>query len=131
MLNVDQKALFEIKERFTQPDASYAFIYLVDYAGKQNQFLCQIRAKGFLYHAKLVHIESSMYRYAFIPNKNSILWYFRKPVFDESLFDRQDLINCLTSDFGWEEVNDRHDIEVKVRIRDVSTAEKLVTNYLK
>lgn len=125
----EQTILSEIDKKFTQPNAQIAFNHLFKYSRKDKSFRCVLARKGKGYHVKLLHYDgdSTTYRYSFIVNKGSILWYFRKPALAKFKYE----LERLNLEFGAKNVKINPSGEITIKIYDLGMAEKLVPNYLR
>ena len=113
--------LMEEFDRVESGSARAAFMYLVTDAVARPAYSCRPGKHGHIYDFRYYYQEK--WCYAFIPNKSSLLWYFRRPLLNEYAVD----ILSLQNKFG--EVKITGSQEIAVRLNNFEDAQR-ITSYL-
>ena len=90
------------------------------------------REKGYLYDVRFFYKDDERsFRYAIVPAKQWLLWYFRKPALEKFSYD----IPKLKTDFEFPHKNGKVNVnkkgEITVKLFTCSDARKLIDQYLK
>ena len=89
-------------------DARAAFLYLVTDAKTRSAYSCRPGKHGVFNNFRYYYQEK--WFYSFIPNQQSLLWYFRRPLLNNYTVD----IVSLQSQFGEVRVNGGNEITVRL-----------------
>lgn len=117
----ETRLLLEELDRVHSTDAREAFLFLVTEAKMRPAYDARPGRHGHIYDFRY-YLEDK-WCYAFIPNQQSLLWYFRRPLLNDYAVD----LVALRRDF--EEVSINKKEEITVRISDREDALK-ITGYL-
>ncbi|MDF2374575.1 MAG: hypothetical protein P1V21_27725 [Rhizobiaceae bacterium] len=117
----ETQLLLEELDRVHISEVREAFLNLVTDAKTRQAYVVRPGKHGHIYDFRYYLKEK--WCYAFIPNQNSLLWYFRRPLLNECAVD----IVTLQHDF--EEVRVTVAKEITVRLKNYDDAQK-ITNYL-
>lgn len=111
--------LIEELGRVEDPEARAAFFYLVTDAKMRRNYVVGPGGHGFVKNFRYYH--NGKWFYSFIPNKNSLLWYFRRPLLNEYAVDTLSLKN------SFDDVKVTGSNEITVRLNNFQDAARIVT----
>ncbi len=111
--------LLEELDRIEVPEVRAAFLYLVTDAKMRRDYVVGPGGHGFVKNFKYFYGER--WFYSFIPNKNSLLWYFRQPLLNEYAVDTVSLKD------SFDEVKVTGSNEITVRLNNFDDATEIVT----
>lgn len=114
----DERLIKEYEGFIDSPAVQEAFRYLVEYAKSLQGLECFPKRQGYMRGFR--YLKGSAWVYGFAVNKNSLVFYFRKPSFSSGLLPEAELRRAFPDN----EV--RPDGEIKVKLWNVSEARKLM-----
>ena len=118
MIHEHSPLLVSHLDSIASPAVREAYLYLTHHAATLREYECRPQAKGLIKDFR--YYQSSQQPFAFIVNKESLLWYVRPPGLRHPAARLAELGSLFT------EVSENKAGEIKIRIDDLPTAQ-LVT----
>lgn len=117
----DVRYLLDQLDRIVNAEVKQAFLYLITDAKLRPDYDVRPGTHGYIPDFR--YYREGKWCYAFIPNQNSLLWYFRRPLLGQVTVDLAEL------KINFEEVNVTTSDEISVRINNYDDAVR-ITGFL-
>ncbi len=116
--NQEITLLLEELDRINAQKVRAAFLYLVTDAKTRTEYVTRPDKHGYIYDFR--YYRNDKWVYSFIPNQESLLWYFRRPLLNDYAVDVVSLRQVF------EEVRITNGEEIAVRLCSLEDAQNVV-----